>query len=1482
MNTPSEVIGIATSANWAGLVITAPRTAARPTLDLSIIKSCRTVSKGLNCPCQYQAYTYLFPSAENDCDQIITHTNMFDATACVVSLTTAIQLCDKLLLFSPSQMYRRPVRWRLFYLLQCASFIAIDVPGTDTAITCDRRALELLPENHPERSVVLATLAMRVYTRFTHFKGESDLNDAIALAESAASGMAKSDHNYERAVACFSMMKMQKIRLSQDPGPQELQDFFANVTDWSRMVNPDEPILIEAYTPSIENNVVRCTIERWNKSRSLDDLSAAIKCIRKDLDSGSQSGLPAAVMSSQLGTLLRERFLLAGDRADLDEARYWSNKAVEPEPVNDIEYLYILCQAGRVFLTCYEEYNIESDLHRAIEITMKGKSLTKPGNPQRFTIYHSVMECMLARHQLSGNIEDLMTALSAGRVMTSGGSGDSSAHWHVAAICNNLYIARFDRADLERGLSHALKALQIASSDCPNRSKYLGTVAWFSLARYKLLKVREDLNRAAACWKKSLALVSSGGQRNQDHLEKLAEVLSTIHRDFKCGNSRDEGIAIAEEALPAMKKEDPKTVAMQVLLQDLLLGAYDENGRIKDLERSIKVSELLLAAQVSKSHGEAAALSTLGSSTFIYYEGTGDSEALERAIQFSEAGLDLFKLLERSGVVSATLDELAGLHSDVGIMIIARYDRYGDSKDLHQSLEYLRISVALCSTDHPKRSTIVGNLAGLYYSKYHLSQALEYLEDAIRYSREAIKITKFNEVHHQRTLVNHSEFLTVRYHRLLNLVDLEEATIVIQEAAKLETVPSSKGLHALLVRGRVMLDRYHTFNERLDLDTAIDCFIKGNESVHAGSDAISRNLILLSTSLCVRYTRYRELKDLHDAIVFGESGLAKMPRNHPNRAAILIAILKAVRLRYEVTSEHQDFHYILQAGYEAWLSPLAPTEERIYAGRVVSIVLSTKHMWEQGSQILQAVVRMLPSLSRRSMARVDQESSLSGFSNLSGITVSFQLFSGDEPASCVRILEFGRGIIMGLLIDCRDDSDLIELRLNYPRYFEKFDTLRQIIDQPVVKDEIDTFDRYSSKGIQCEFELANGRREDAVYAMDGLLVEIRMLSTFERFRLPPYSSELMRIALEGPILIFNSTKYRTDAIIVTSDQIQSIRLSNMDYTTTKNWMEELPKLVNSRPQRTYPQRNARFQELLLWLWENAVEPVFELLGLNAGSETLPRVWWIGTGPLTKAPFHAAGDHLKGSTRNCITRVISSYIPTIKALKYARNQEIRLPTSEESQILLVSMSTTPGEPAVSPTVPRKPHSALKSVLKEVEEITKIVQGRAKTKHLHSPSKADVLKELPTSSIAHFACHGVSNGHSPSESCLLLRKEDGTEEGVLDKLTVGDISITHLPTAHIAYLSACSTAQNSSEDLMEESIYIASAFQLAGFSHVLATQWVASDMACQQVAKEFYQDLFSRSEGGHEIVSRAFHHAVMKLREGRVNQPIMWGCFIHTGA
>jgi CHAT domain-containing protein len=168
---------------------------------------------------------------------------------------------------------------------------------------------------------------------------------------------------------------------------------------------------------------------------------------------------------------------------------------------------------------------------------------------------------------------------------------------------------------------------------------------------------------------------------------------------------------------------------------------------------------------------------------------------------------------------------------------------------------------------------------------------------------------------------------------------------------------------------------------------------------------------------------------------------------------------------------------------------------------------------------------------------------------------------------------------------------------------------------------------------------------------------------------------------------------------------------------------------------------------------------------------------------------------------------------------------------------------------------------------------------------TPTKAAVLSLLPSVTIAHFACHGSANPTDPSRSMLLLHDHAD------DPLTVKSFDSVHLDGVRLAYLSACRTATVGSAWLLDESVNLTSAFQLAGFPSVVGTLWEINDQASKTVADSFYTHL--RGPDGLIDTGRAawaIHQAVRDLRDGRdlpgpydrIKVPYLWAAFLHTGA
>jgi CHAT domain-containing protein len=162
----------------------------------------------------------------------------------------------------------------------------------------------------------------------------------------------------------------------------------------------------------------------------------------------------------------------------------------------------------------------------------------------------------------------------------------------------------------------------------------------------------------------------------------------------------------------------------------------------------------------------------------------------------------------------------------------------------------------------------------------------------------------------------------------------------------------------------------------------------------------------------------------------------------------------------------------------------------------------------------------------------------------------------------------------------------------------------------------------------------------------------------------------------------------------------------------------------------------------------------------------------------------------------------------------------------------------------------------------------------------PTRDTVLRHLPSCAIAHFACHGHSDPADPSRSRLLLH------DHLTAPLTVAAVARLHLGRdpgpPRLAYLSACNTAATTA-GLIDEAIHLASAFQLAGYSHVIATLWEINDQIAASTADAFYAklpgncDVLDVSQAAH-----ALHHAVRAIRAAYPAAPSFWAAYLHTGA
>jgi hypothetical protein len=102
--------------------------------------------------------------------------------------------------------------------------------------------------------------------------------------------------------------------------------------------------------------------------------------------------------------------------------------------------------------------------------------------------------------------------------------------------------------------------------------------------------------------------------------------------------------------------------------------------------------------------------------------------------------------------------------------------------------------------------------------------------------------------------------------------------------------------------------------------------------------------------------------------------------------------------------------------------------------------------------------------------------------------------------------------------------------------------------------------------------------------------------------------------------------------------------------------------------------------------------------------------------------------------------------------------------------------------------------------------------------------------------------------------------------------------------LAHLTQCSVIHFTCHGMSDEVIHLASGFQVAGFSHVIASMWATDDEVCVKMAREFYGRLKNgyTENTNNKAVAAAVHESIMEIRSVSRRYPLLWAPYVHQGA
>lgn len=793
----------------------------------------------------------------------------------------------------------------------------------------------------------------------------------------------------------------------------------------------------------------------------------------------------------------------------------------------------------------------------------------------------------------------------------------------------------------------------------------------------------------------------------------------------------------------------------------------------------------------------------------------GLSVCLERRAAFTDNLDDLHKAISRSAeardIAARRNEDVSHLLSNMATFNAELFGHTGDTKFLQNAANLFEETITDAT---PHRGRYLYNLGCIYGTRYQWTYAMEDIEQSITKFQDALNVP---EDQNQMTTMLHiglGNALALKYNRSRDLKDIGEAISQAEEALECLDPEDTTYLRPIVLGhlGNWLARKYEKTKSLVDIDRAIDNTREAIRRMNPKNDHVPVQWNDLGSALAMKYMHSNmpetnSLEVIQEAIdSFRESIKTCTQEAAPEQGTRYLNLGRALSLEYERTKTTCDFNSTLKTFKVSWNWSNAQPLYRIEGASEAAELLITKCKWDEASALLDGAVNLLPTVAPRSLRQKDQQYLLGHCANLATTAACIALKAGKGPSHALRLLELGRGVIANLLFGSRINPTVLDadhLKL------AEFERLRDILDTP------------------SEANISMTLRYEANQKLE------RLLKTPELESLLHLSEEqMMQSAEAGPIAVINVSRHGCDAILVQKkrkNSIQVVHLNDLHESDISGYA-----------------KHRESTETLEWLWRVAVGPTLEALGLKhpALHCNWPRIWWIPTGKLSLFPLHAAGDYSRGPSLSVLDAAISSYSLSIQSLMYSRQlRDKRDRSNPSTNALLVSMSQTPGS------------SHLTYAQDEIQALEKILPMPTVT--LQEPIRQDVLKQLRTCSIFHFAGHGESNPVDPSESRLLLKDWPSKPLTVAHLMELKLVSKPPL----LAYLSACSTGENQVDHLMDESIHLMSACQLAGFQHVVGSLWKVGDESSMSEAMEVYKAV----DNAENDIALGVHNAAIRLRD-----------------
>ncbi|KAI0252448.1 CHAT domain-containing protein [Lactifluus subvellereus] len=1042
----------------------------------------------------------------------------------------------------------------------------------------------------------------------------------------------------------------------------------------------------------------------------------------------------------------------------------------------------------------------------------------------------------------------------------------------------------------------------------PDRAEIAHDIATCHMFRYKATRQKGDLDQAIMGYAEALLRGMDHPPMNILTFEHLTRALLTRFNDFGAREDLDHIISYYRHLsnLP-LGVAGIKRLNVLNRLADALHSRFEVGGRLEDIEDLILLLRHVITMVPPGTDGYRLIANNLANAWRRKYDHTGESEEFTEAIshhralltscpldhpsrplyvsnlvevltsRFTRSG-DLNDVQDAATLCQESLDLLDKEHPErmwvlmsLGGVYHSRFVRTGDPESLEKAISRSREALLLCPPGHKSKASLLINLGFSLMGRFEIFGRVDCMEEGISLYRAALRLCPPGHPHRQESLRGLAYAMHFRFLWTHRMEDLKGSINLGRESLSL-TPPGHPMRPMMLWSLSVSLETQYTWTGDMGcIEEGIEHLYEASKLVKSGHPRARHILQLLGVNLLHRFRHRGADKDITEAIKHFRNVIALIPEGHSKISTMLYNLSSALLYMFSRTGDVEHLEESIALSRSAVESPFSSARDRLIGAKNwTAIARDTRHSstltaYRKTLSLLQRAIDLGPTVQTR-------HEYISGrdIDHLRSLPMDAASYAIESRAfeEAIEMLEQGRALLWSGMRSLRTPLD--HLRGVDKSLADEFTEISQALEAIITATDVRDFvqtpagtnDDDVTIGRNDTFarDLAEKRRLSG--ELDEVVLRIQALPGFENFWRPIPFRHLQTAAMGGPVVIINLSEYRSDILIVRFNQ------PVVHIPTPTNFFDRVTKLAYqlSETRKSYRLESKKYDRIL----RQTLEELSELVGqpvanrlMELGIPEHSRIWLCPTSVLASLPIHAAGpisSHTNVKRYLCDIYVCS-YTPSLSALIASRSRNLSGSASGQRSLLIVG----------------QPDESLPGVDSETRGIECLVGSGSVTRIAsEATTPENVIAHLPMHPWVHFACHGVLQPGRPFESSFLLQHNT--------HLTLLRIAKSHLPTAELAFLAACHTAELAEDGTPDEVLHLTAAMQFSGFRSVIGTMWAMVDEDGQDLSEYFYSKMFAAGAqvASYEKSARALRHATRRLRAEKGVSLERWVNFVHYGA